>query len=140
MNMETRFETKDSTTSRLASPSAVVLKEVLGQGQGGKPMTVIHGYTQSVLVPQLRSLGLTKRQREIVAEDVTQRLESLLSHWDDVPFRRTVLVMGTEEASYWEPRSASIEIRSLVVVGVRNSLLTDLNASRAYNRALRSEK
>lgn len=103
-------------------------------------MTVIQGYTQSVLLPQLRSLGLNKRQREVVVEDVTQRLESLLSHWSDLPFRRTVLVLGTEEASFWEPRSADLEIRSLVVVAVRNSLVTDLNASQAYTKELRSPK
>lgn len=101
-------------------------------------MTVVQGYTQSVLTPQLRSLGLSKRQREIVAEDVARRLESLLSHWSDVPFRRTILVLGAEEASFWEPCSASLEIRSLVVVAVRNSLITDLNADRAYTKALRS--
>ena len=39
-------------------------------------------------------------RREIVAEDVTQRLESLLSHWNDLPFRHTVLAIGTEEASF----------------------------------------
>jgi hypothetical protein len=103
-------------------------------------MRLVQDYTQSILVPQLRSLGLTKRQRNIVAEDVTQRLESLLSHWSDVLFRRTILAVGTEEASYWEPRSASIDIRSLVVVAVRNSLLTDLNATRAYTKALRSPR
>ena len=101
-------------------------------------MRLVQGYTNSILVPQLASLGLTKRQRKIVAEDVTQRLESLLSHWSDVPFRRTVLVIGTEEASFWEPGSASLDIRSLVVVAVRNSLVTDLNATRAYTKALRS--
>jgi hypothetical protein len=69
---------------------------------------------------------------------VTQRLESLLSHWSDVPFRRTVLAIGAEEASFWEPGSASLDIRSLVVVAVRNSLVTDLNAKRAYTKALRS--
>jgi hypothetical protein len=101
-------------------------------------MSVIQGYTQSVLSPQLRSLGLSKRQQEIVIDDVTQRLRSLLSHWCDLSFRRTVLVLGAEEASFWEPRSASIEIRSLVVMAVRNSLVTDLNASRAYTKELRS--
>ncbi len=103
-------------------------------------MTVVQGYTQSILAAQLQSLGLTRRQREIVVKDVTERLESLLSHWSDVPFRRTVLAIGTEEASFWEPRSASMEIRSLAVVAVRNSLVTDLNASRAYTRALRSQR
>lgn len=103
-------------------------------------MTVIQGYVQGVLVPQLRSLGLSKFQGEIVADDVTQRLTSLLSIWHNLPFRRTILVLGTEEASFWEPRAASMEIRSLVVVAVRNSLVTDLNASHAYTEALRSKK
>jgi hypothetical protein len=103
-------------------------------------MTVIREYTQSVLDPQLLSLGLNRHQREIVVEDVTQRLESLLSHWSDVPFRRAVLVIGTEEATFWEPQSTSLEIRALVVVTVRNSLVTDLNAQRAYTPMLRSRK
>ena len=103
-------------------------------------MTVVQRYTQSLLVPQLRSLGLSKRQWEIVVEDVTQRLESLLCHWSDVHFRRTVLVLGTEEASFWRPHSANMEVRSLVVVAVRNSLIEDLGASHPYTKALRSRK
>jgi hypothetical protein len=103
-------------------------------------MSVIQGYTQSLLAPQLQSLGLNRRQRLIVVEDVTQRLESLLAHWHDLPFRRAILVLGTEEAAFWEPRTADREIRSLVVVTIRNSLITDLNASRAYTVALRSRK
>src|SRR5205809_490685 len=71
-------------------------------------MTLVQGYTQTFLSPQLRSLGLSKRQREIVVEDVTQRLESLLFHWNDLPFRRTILVLGTEEASFWEPRTTDV--------------------------------
>src|SRR5262249_51351304 len=94
----------------------------------------------SLLLPQLRSLGLSKRQREIVVEDVTERLESLLSHWCDVSFRRTVLVLGTEEASFWSPRNANIEIRSLVVVAVRNSLIEDLGTPHPYSKALLSPK
>jgi hypothetical protein len=70
------------------------------------------GYTRSVLGPQLRSLRLSTRQWEIVVDDVTQRLESLLAHWNDEFFRRTILVVATEEASFWEPRTASLEIRS----------------------------
>jgi hypothetical protein len=101
---------------------------------------LIEGYTQSVLAPQLLSLGLNKHQRQIVVDDVTHRLESLLSHWSDLAFRRTVLVLGTEEATFWEPRSADLEIRSLVVVTVRNSLVTDLNADRAYTPKLRSRR
>jgi hypothetical protein len=104
-----------------------------GNGRGAR-------HSQSALVPRLRSLGLSKRQWEIVADDVTQRLESVLSHWNDESFRRTILVLGTEGASFWEPRTASLEIRSLVVVAVRNSLIEDLGASRPYFQALQSRK
>jgi hypothetical protein len=91
-------------------------------------MTVIQGYTQSLLLPQLRALTLSKRQLAIVVEDVSRRLESLLFHWNDFAFRRTILTLGTEEASFWEPLTASLEIRSLVVVAIRNSLIEDLGA------------
>jgi hypothetical protein len=103
-------------------------------------MPVIQEYMQAVLLPQLRSLALSKRQRAIVVEDVSRRLESLLSHWSDLVFRRTILILGTEEASFWEPQTASLDIRSLVVVAVRNSLIEDLGASHPYTKALESLK
>ncbi len=103
-------------------------------------MTVYQGYTQSVLLPQLRALSLSKRQRAIVLEDVSRRLESLLFHWSDLAFRRTILMLGTEEASFWEPSIASLEIRSLVVVAVRNSLIEDLGESHPYTKVLESRK
>ena len=103
-------------------------------------MTVIQGYIQFVLLPQLRSLALTKRQRAIVVEDVSRRLESLLFHWSDLEFRRTILILGTEEASFWEPQTASLEIRSLVVVAIRNSLIEDLGAFHPYTKVLESRK
>jgi hypothetical protein len=103
-------------------------------------MTVIQGYTQSLLLSQLRALALSKRQRAIVVEDVSRRLESLLFHWSDLAFRRTILILGTEEASFWEPHAARLEIRSLVVVAVRNSLIEDLGASHPYTKMLESQK
>jgi len=103
-------------------------------------MNVIQGYTQTVHLPQLRSLALNKRQREIVVEDVSRRLESLLFHWNDQAFRRTILMLGSEEATFWEPQTVSLEIRSLVVVAVRNSLIEDLGASQPHTKALESRK
>lgn len=104
------------------------------------PVNVVDGYTRSRLRPQLESLGLTKRQRGIIAADVTMRLRSLLFHWHALPFRKTILLLGTEEASFWAPQDASLDIRSLVAVGIRNSLIEDLHASRAYTKALRFER
>ena len=61
-----------------------------------------------------------------------------MSHWDDEAFRRTILVLAAEEASFWEPRSASLETRSLVLLGVRNSLVEDLGTPRPSVAALKS--
>ena len=103
-------------------------------------MNVVSDYVNGVLDRQLLTLGLNKHQRQIVLADVQRRLVSLLSHWQDVQFRRTVLEVGKEEASFWRPEHAPLEIRSLVVVAIRNSLLTDLNADRAYTPKLRSTR
>ena len=95
-------------------------------------MTVIQEYTQGLLLPHLQALALSKPQRAIVIDDVSRRLESLLFHWGDLAFRRTILILGTEEASFWEPFTASLEIRSLVVVAIRNSLIEDLGIAPVY--------
>src|SRR4051794_21266183 len=101
-------------------------------------MTMIQGYTEAVLLPQLRSLGLSKWEREILVEDGSRRLESLLFHWGDQAFRRTILTLGTEEATFWEPQTANPEVRSLVAVTIRNSLIEDLGASHPYTKVLES--
>jgi hypothetical protein len=132
------LKTEDPKEPIASSPTALI--NCSPSNQETNPMTIVQGYTQSILVPQLRSLNLNRHQREVVVDDVTQRLESVLSHWSDLPFRRTVLLLGTEEGSFWEPLGASIEVRSLVVVAVRNSLITDLNADRAYTPKLRSRR
>ena len=103
-------------------------------------MTVIQDYTEGLLLPHLQALVLSKPQRAIVIEDVSRRLDSLLFHWGDLAFRRTILILGTEEAWFWEPSTASLEIRSLVVVAIRNSLIEDLGASQPYTKLLESRK
>ena len=99
-------------------------------------ISLADSYTDAVLGPQLRAIGLSERQRAIILTDVRHRLNSLLAHWDDLTFRRTALLCGVEEATFYEPRSASMEVRSLVVVGIRNSLIEDLGASRPATREL----
>jgi hypothetical protein len=99
-------------------------------------MNVIETYTKGLLAPRLRAYGLNKEQREVICTDVHARLASLLAHWADVPFRRTILTLGEEEATFWEPREADLEIRSLVVLGVRNSLIEDVHAGTRARRPL----
>jgi hypothetical protein len=97
-------------------------------------MNITQSYSKNFLAPRLKKYGLNKEQREVICSDVEQRLASILSHWKDEPFRRTLLTLGNEEAAFWEPANTSLDIRSLVVLGVRNSLVEDLNATTRSRR------
>lgn len=92
-------------------------------------MNTIETYSKKLLAQRLRGYGLNKHQRERICSDVVTRLASLLFHWGDDQFRRTLLTLGIEEATFWEPGDASLDVRSLVVLGVRNSLIENLNAA-----------
>ena len=96
----------------------------------------IETYIKMRLDPQLRILGLNDRQRAIVGKDIRQRLTSLVSRWHDPLFRRTILFTGVEEAWFYEPLTASLDIRALIVVVVRNSLLEDLGTTRSSHPGL----
>lgn len=103
-------------------------------------MNTTQTYIRTLLAPRLKQYGLNKAQREQVCADVAMRLDSLLAHWNDKLFRRTLLILGQEEAIFWEPQEASIEVRSLVVVGVRNSLIEALNAPSRNARQILPDK
>jgi hypothetical protein len=91
-------------------------------------MDAIDMYLDTILLPQLEHLGVQSFSGavEAVVTDIRRRLQSVLSRWQDLPTRNTLLLLGREEGAFYEPRSASLEVRAFVVVTVRNSLLEDL--------------
>jgi hypothetical protein len=91
-------------------------------------MDAIDVYLDTILLPQLEDLGVQSfpGASEAVVTDIRCRLQSVLSRWQDKPTRNTLLFLGGEEGAFYEPRSASLEVRAFVVVTVRNSLLEDL--------------
>jgi hypothetical protein len=91
-------------------------------------MDAIDMYLDTILLPQLEHLGVQSFSGavEAVVTDIRRRLQSVLSRWQDLPARNTLLLLGREEGAFYEPRSASLEVRAFVVVTVRNSLLEDL--------------
>ena len=93
---------------------------------------IIESYLRSLLRPQLQVMGLNKRQQDLVCDDIHARLSSLLGNWDDTVFRKTTLLLGTEDATFYQPANVDLEIRALVVVGIRNSMLEDLSADRPF--------
>lgn len=93
---------------------------------------IIKSYLCSVLQPQLQVMGLNKKQQDLVCGDIHVRLSSLLGNWDDTVFRKTALLLGTEDAIFYQPANVDLEIRALVVVGIRNSMLEDFSADRPF--------
>src|SRR5215467_14454500 len=94
-----------------------------------KMMTdAIDVYLDTILTPQLEHLAVQAFPGaiEAVVTDIRLRLQSVLSRWHDKQTRNTLLLLGREEGAFYEPRSASLEVRTFVVVTVRNSLLEDL--------------
>lgn len=108
--------------------------------RGTHSASVIDTYRTTVLQPQLHDLQLTPAQVRLIGDDIRQRLQSLLGRWDDPVFRATALLLGTEDATWYEPRAVPLPIRALVAVGVRNSMLEDITASRPSVPALRTAR
>jgi hypothetical protein len=99
---------------------------------------IVDDYLNHVLSPQLASRGLNLKQRELVLWDIRERLISVMSNWTDESFRKTVLLLGLENATFYEPCEVDIEIRALVAVAVRNSMLEDLTATHPYKHEFAS--
>ena len=83
-------------------------------------------YLRQRLAGQLATRGLTDQQIAPVVDDVRGRLTSLLSHWDDLPIRQALLFIGREEATFYEPSGTDLNVRSLVVMAIRNSFVENL--------------
>jgi WD40 repeat protein len=66
-------------------------------------MNAVQGYTHTVLVPQLRFLGLNEQQRDIVVADVTMRLQSLLTgRSEEYAFARIHDLEHNREVFLWK--------------------------------------
>ena len=93
-------------------------------------------YLENCLRPQLRRCQIGARQQRVVLNDVRKRLHSILGQWQDDNSHKTLLLIGREEAEFYRPANAPVETRSLVVVGIRNSLIEDLSTSEPYTPEL----
>ena len=80
----------------------------------------IKEYLEDLLNNQLKEIKY--RYRVQIVDDVKNRMCSLLSKWDDVEYRTTILFVTREEALFYEP-DALDEVREFVVATVRNSML-----------------
>lgn len=80
----------------------------------------VQEYLYDLLNHQLRDIKY--KYREQIVNDIKNRMCSLLSRWEQEDFRRTVLFVTDEEASFYEPVVAD-NVRRFVVATIRNSML-----------------
>jgi hypothetical protein len=85
-------------------------------------MNFVYYYLKEILTKQLCDIGIDNSAVEKIIQNIKSQMLSLLKHWNDEKFRKTVLFIGKEEGSYYEP-FADDDIRSFVVVTIRNSML-----------------
>lgn len=80
----------------------------------------IQEYLDNMLNSGLREIKY--RYRELIVADIKDRMCALLTRWDEEDFRKTVLFVTDEEASFYEP-DADNDVRRFVVATIRNSML-----------------
>ena len=96
-------------------------------------MDAVSHYLNSILAPRLRGYGVSEHFLLRTIGIIHTQMTSLLRHWDDRVFKNTVLLLGLEEGSFYEPR-AKIDIRCFVVVAIRNSPIETIQSD-AYGEA-----
>ena len=79
----------------------------------------ISAYLTDDLSTYLRDKELSEETVSAVANDIEDRLASLVSRWNDAEFRSTLLQTAMEEATFYMPLHR--EINALVVLAIRNS-------------------
>ncbi|MFD3447437.1 hypothetical protein ACFDTO_22855 [Microbacteriaceae bacterium 4G12] len=97
--------------------------------------TVFDTYLDEVLPSFFSKYNLPVNVISVVTNDIGNRIYSLLSHWNDIEFRRVILSTGLEEATFYEPK-VGIELRCFVVAAIRNSLFENLVSTKKAARDL----
>lgn len=96
-------------------------------------MNAIYYYLNNILIPKLKSFGVSELFTIYMTNSILIQMTSLLRHWDDIPFRNALLLIGLEEGLFYKPLK-QLEIRCFVVVTIRNSPIETLQ-SNDYTRA-----
>jgi len=85
----------------------------------------INSYFSEYLSPLLSSIGISAKFLTEIIDNVRMQVYSFCSHWSDVGFRNGLMVIGLEEAMFYEPGSL---INPFIVVAIRNSLIETIQS------------
>jgi len=86
---------------------------------------IIEKYIKEVLHNRLKEFEVSENVILKIEYNIREQMYSLLLHWNDIEFRKAILVTAMEEAKFYEP-DADIDIKCFVVVTVRNSYIEQI--------------
>lgn len=90
---------------------------------------VINNYVWNILKKQLQKFKISNKALYKIIDNIETQLKSIIYNWNDIEFRDAILIIGSEEGSFYEPRNELIA--NMVVVAIRNSLLEGVS-SKSY--------
>ena len=94
-------------------------------------------YLNEKLSPQLLGYGVSLEFLKHICQTVEMQMLSALSHWNDVVFRKALLLTTLEEGLFYEP-SGRTDIKCFVVLTLRNSPFESLQSDSFTNSGLSS--
>ena len=92
---------------------------------------IINKYTDEILYNQLLNLNIKEKYAIEITENIKEQIYAIIYHWKDVHFRKALLVIGEEEAKFYEPE-ADLDVKTFVVVAIRNSLIEIIFSDECY--------
>lgn len=92
-------------------------------------------YLNDILAPTLRDYRVSEKYIQYSLDVIYEQMTSLLKHWKDYSFRKTILLLGAEEGLFYDP-PAKQEARCFVVVTLRNSPLESIQSDSYINTGI----
>lgn len=78
-------------------------------------------YLDTILLPQMVACGVNAVFAGRIRGTVRTQMLSCIAHWNDIQFRKALLLVGSEEGAFYQPLSVDIDVRNFVVITLRNS-------------------
>lgn len=86
---------------------------------------IIEKYVEEILYNRLKEFEIKENFILEIKENIKEQIYSLIFHWNDIEFRKAVLITGMDEGKFYEPE-AEIDIKCFVVVAIRNSYIEQI--------------
>ena len=90
---------------------------------------IVNEYTWNILKKQLQRFKISNEALYNIINDIKYRLSSFIDIYNDEELRNAILVLASEEGTFYEPKNDIIA--NMVVTTIRNSLLEGV-ASKFY--------